>query len=181
MPTKITVNAASADSLSKAAERIRKYQRALANKNRQFVRELAEEGVNEMGRCLGVDPYPDDKHKEEMPMANHPHVFTGTQEGQMSASLRLIGENAPFIEFGAGSHYNGAAGSSPHPLGTELGFTIGSYGMGQGVNDSWEYTKDGTKYVSHGTQALMPLWNAKLKMQQEYPSKAKSIFSIKGI
>lgn len=37
-----------------------------------------------------------------------------------------------FIEFGAGIHYNGSAGSSPHPKGNEFGYTIGSYGKGLG-------------------------------------------------
>ena len=181
MPTKITVNAASADSLSKAAERIRKYQRALANKNREFVKELAKTGIEEISKSLGVDPQYDDEYKEEMPQYNHPHVFAGSKDGEMRATLKLTGPNAVFVEFGAGVHYNTPAGQSPHPLGEEFGYTIGSYGHGQGANDSWSYTKDGTTRLSHGTQALMPMWNASQEIRQEAVGKAKSIFSIKGI
>ena len=47
------------------------------------------------------------------------------------------GEDAVWVEFGAGVHYNGSAGTSPHPKGSELGFTIGGYGKGMGKKDVW--------------------------------------------
>lgn len=181
MPTKITVDALSEESLSKAADRVRKYQRALANKNRQFVKELAQKGIEEAATALLDDIYPlDTQDKHEAPTVNNPHVFAG-KDGEMSATLKLSGPNAVFVEFGAGTHFNGPAGASPHPLGEQLGYTIGSYGQGKGQYDSWEYTKSGTTYTSFGTPALMPLWKASQKMRQEAIGTAKSIFSIKGI
>ena len=45
------------------------------------------------------------------------------------------GEDAVWVEFGAGVYHNGSVGSSPHPKGAELGFTIGGYGKGNGKKE----------------------------------------------
>lgn len=180
--TKITIDALNPDSLDKAAERIRKLQRAYANKNRLLVKELTKIGVEEVKAALELDPQPDfPNEKEEIPTYNNPHVLSGEKYGEAKATIKLTGPNAAFVEFGAGAHYNGPAGSSPHPLGAELGYTIGSYGQGQGANDFWYYTKDDTEHLSHGTKALMPMWKASQKMRQNATATAKSVFSIKGI
>ena len=180
--TKIKIDALNPDSISRAADRVRKLQKAYANKNHLLVKELAKVGTDEIKDALSLNAQPDYPNEyEENPTTNNPHVLSGSKPGESKATLKLIGPNAAFVEFGAGIHYNGPAGSSPHPLGTELGYTIGSYGQGQGANDFWFYTKDETEHISHGTQALMPMWKASQKMRQEAKAKAKSVFSIKGI
>lgn len=69
------------------------------------------------------------------------------------------GEQAIFIEFGAGVYNNGAAGSSPHPWGAEKGFLIGEYGQGKGKRKAWGYYNDsGTVTVTRGTPAAMPMY-----------------------
>lgn len=66
------------------------------------------------------------------------------------------GEDAVWVEFGAGVYHNGAAGSSPHPAGAELGLTIGSFGK-NGKNPAWGfYDEDGLK-ITRGTPAKMPM------------------------
>lgn len=70
------------------------------------------------------------------------------------------GEDAVWVEFGAGVYYNGSLGSSPHPSGTELGFTIGGYGKGMGSRKTWGFYRDGELQLTHGTPAVMPLYNA---------------------
>lgn len=66
------------------------------------------------------------------------------------------GQDAVWVEFGAGVYHNGAAGSSPHPAGAELGFTIGSFGT-HGKSPAWGfYDKDGL-HITHGTPAKMPM------------------------
>lgn len=70
------------------------------------------------------------------------------------------GEQAIFIEFGAGVYNNGAAGSSPHPWGAEKGFLIGEYGQGKGKRQAWGYYNDsGTVTVTRGTPAAMPMYH----------------------
>lgn len=70
------------------------------------------------------------------------------------------GKDAIWCEFGAGVYHNGSVGSSPHPKGVELGYTIGSYGKGYGKGKAWGYYEDGELKITRGTPASMPMYNA---------------------
>ena len=71
------------------------------------------------------------------------------------------GEDAIWVEFGAGVYFNGSPGTSPHPRGQGLGMTIGSYGKGRGKRRVWGYYDEGGALVlTHGTPASMPMYNA---------------------
>lgn len=70
------------------------------------------------------------------------------------------GEDAVWVEFGAGVYHNGSVGSSPHPKGAELGFTIGGYGKGNGKKEIWGFYEDGELRLTHGTPARMPMSQA---------------------
>ena len=177
MPTKITIDALSAESLEKAAQRVRKLQKTYVNRNREFVRQLTDVGIKVI--YMNIWGLGD----SEPPEPNEPHVIMGNKDGVMTATLRLRGEDVMFVEFGAGVHYNTPAGQSPHPLGVELGYTIGSYGHGQGANDYWYYTDDdGYMHQSYGTEATMPMWKADQEIRQKFASIAKQVFgSITGV
>ena len=77
------------------------------------------------------------------------------------------GKEAVFVEFGAGVHFNGSAGTSPHPKGTELGFTIGDYGKHKGSNDSWRFRDEYGTHSTRGTEAQMPLYRAFMEAKSE--------------
>lgn len=88
------------------------------------------------------------------------------------------GKDAVFIEFGAGVHYNGSAGSSPNPLGADLAYTIGGYGAGRGKQDAWYFkSADGNVYETHGTPASMPLYKAVKAVSDDIVRIAKEVFS----
>lgn len=88
------------------------------------------------------------------------------------------GTDAVFMEFGAGVYYNGAVGSSPNPLGAALGFTIGSYGFGQGKKEVWGYMgEDGKLHLTHGTPASMPLYRALQSVVNDIEQIAREVFS----
>ena len=88
------------------------------------------------------------------------------------------GKDAVFMEFGAGVYYNGAVGSSPNPLGPTLGFTIGSYGFGQGKKEVWGYMgDDGRLHLTHGTPASMPLYRAVQSVANDIECIAREVFS----
>jgi hypothetical protein len=88
------------------------------------------------------------------------------------------GTDAVFMEFGAGVYYNGAVGSSPNPLGAALGFTIGSYGFGQGKKEVWGYMgEDGRLHLTHGTPASMPLYRALQSVVNDIEQIAREVFS----
>lgn len=86
------------------------------------------------------------------------------------------GEDAVWVEFGAGVHYNGSAGTSPHPKGSELGFTIGGYGKGMGKKDVWGFYEDGELRLTHGTPAIMPMYNAVKTVCDEIAEIARGVF-----
>lgn len=86
------------------------------------------------------------------------------------------GEDAVWVEFGAGVHYNGSAGTSPHPKGSELGFTIGGYGKGMGKKDVWGFYEDGELRLTHGAPAVMPMYNAVKTVCDEIAEIAREVF-----
>lgn len=98
-------------------------------------------------------------------------------EGDNVTLVIADGEDAIFMEFGAGVYYNGAVGGSPNPLGVNLGFTIGSYGFGLGKREVWGYTgEDGELHLTHGTPASMPLYRALQSVRQDLVQIAKEVF-----
>lgn len=86
------------------------------------------------------------------------------------------GEDAVWVEFGAGVHYNGSVGTSPHPKGSELGFTIGGYGKGKGKKDVWGFYEDGELRLTHGAPAVMPMYNAVKTVCDEIAEIAREVF-----
>ena len=88
------------------------------------------------------------------------------------------GEDAVFMEFGAGVYYNGGVGSSPNPLGAVLGYTIGSYGKGNGAKSVWGFKgEDGTLHLTHGVPASMPLYRALQSVVNDIEQIAREVFS----
>lgn len=85
-------------------------------------------------------------------------------------------KDAVWVEFGAGVYHNGAAGSSPHPRGGELGLTIGGYGKGMGKRQVWGFLEDGELRLTRGTPAAMPMYNAMQTVCREIASIAKEVF-----
>lgn len=100
-------------------------------------------------------------------------VSVTTQSGEDVVLVVATGDDAIFIEFGAGVHFNGAAGASPNPWGKEQLLLIGEYGRGQGVNDKWRITNG---VWSYGTKATMPMYRAVQELKERFPSMAKEVF-----
>lgn len=100
------------------------------------------------------------------------------QSGDNTTLVIADGKDAIFMEFGAGVYYNGSVGSSPNPLGTEFGFTIGSYGWGNGRKEVWGYTgDDGKIHLTHGAPASMPLYRAVQSVSRDIVRIAREVFS----
>lgn len=86
------------------------------------------------------------------------------------------GEDAVWIEFGAGVYHNGSPGSSPHPSGAELGFIIGGFGKGNGKKETWGYYEEGELKLTRGTPATMPMSRAITTVCDELSEIAKEVF-----
>lgn len=155
----ITINGASPQSLRRAANKVRQYKNSVIRNNKEFLKDLAVCGMDEA--MLRLSNVAEDYTPPSFTTYD-PHVYGDGKNGPMSTTLRLRGDQVTFVEFGAGVHYNGNPHGSPHPWGVELGFTIGDYGMHQGLNDGWWY---GGHYYQ-GTPAAMPLFYASVEMRQ---------------
>lgn len=86
------------------------------------------------------------------------------------------GEDAVWVEFGAGVYHNGSPGSSPHPNGAELGMIIGGFGKGNGKKEVWGYYEDGELKLTRGTPARMPMARAVTTVCNDIKEIAKEVF-----
>lgn len=112
-------------------------------------------------------------------------VKGGTRYGQVDVSIDergsvtvvvANGEDAVWIEFGAGVYHNGSPGSSPHPHGVELGMTIGGFGKGNGKKEVWGFYEEGELKLSRGTPAKMPMSRAITTVCNEISQIAREVF-----
>lgn len=89
----------------------------------------------------------------------------------------VAGGNAIWLEFGTGVRHNGPAGGSPHPVGAELGMTIGEYGQGKGANPNgwWYYDGDAVKHT-YGIPANMFMWSTARELERVAPELARDVF-----
>ena len=108
--------------------------------------------------------------------ARRAEVQVSIDERENVSVVIAAGEDAVWVEFGAGVYHNGSAGSSPHPKGSELGFTIGGYGKGMGKRKTWGFYEDGELRLTHGAPAVMPMYNAMKTVCDEIVSIAKEVF-----
>lgn len=170
MSGKIIEFSLSKGNIEKATKELQSYIDSITDKNALFVQKIAESGIpvidSKMNSVIGDSD------------TNHfTHVEVNSYEGYSEAKLIVEGKDLLFIEFGSGIHYNGAAGSSPHPKGSELGYTIGSYGEGHGKEDSWIYESDTGEWIrTYGTQAAMPVYSATLEMRNRVLEIAKEVY-----
>lgn len=169
MAKKISISL-SQKSIQNAIAEIRKYQQSLINKNAEFVRRLAELGIPVIDQNISATAGDSDKN-------HNTYIKINSFGSYAQAQLIVEGRDLLFIEFGSGIHYNGSAGSSPHPKGQEFGYTIGSYGKGQGANDHWFYYADtGESVMSRGAEATMPVYKASVEIIQNIRRIAKEVF-----
>ena len=91
------------------------------------------------------------------------------------------GEQAVFIEYGAGVYHNGGKaniGGSLHPWVDEYGlpYRIGMYGKLNGRKNAWNFGSGEKKALTRGTPAAMPLYKSFLKIHTEFEDIVKEVF-----
>lgn len=86
------------------------------------------------------------------------------------------GQAVAFIEFGTGVYFNpGEPYPEPRPTGI---VGIGKYGKGYGKRNAWGFYSDGgSKVITHGNPAAMPMWYATEEMRQKISEIAKDVFA----
>ena len=151
----------------------------LKNKLDKFVYELAQEGIPVIENNMAESSYTyDEKGIQSGSDTTHrTYVKLNSFGNYAKATLIVEGKELLFIEFGAGVYHNIEAGTSPHPLGAQYGFLIGSYGQGHGAQQVWGYYADsGELMLTRGTKATMPVYKADLAIRNAVVSVAKRVF-----
>lgn len=166
--------------ISQAVKQVEDYKKALADKEREFLRRLAEIGVEEATARFTTAQY------------------DGTNDVQVDApiwlddnkiAVRASGNAVTFIEFGTGYFYNSEG--DDHPAASKYGFTIGGYGQGRGKGDFWYYKGEpGTNgetpkkpsmaakgsVFTHGNPQNRCMWEASKKIREEILNIAREVF-----
>lgn len=166
----LTLNLFDKKSIDRVVNEIRLQKSEIGNKCNNFVRRLSEIGIPVIRQSISSTMGDSDK--------NHNIYIKVNSFGSYSQAILYVeGRDLLFMEFGSGVYYNGSAGGSPHPKGKEFGYTIGSYGKGQGKNESWFYYADsGEIAMSHGTKASMPVYKAGIEIRTQILKIAREIF-----
>ena len=159
-------------SITKAIREIEKYKIEFQKKVDTYRKRIAEEVVVNASLNFGSSMI-DDRLRGG---PRKPNVDVRVDERGSIAVVVADGEDAVWCEFGAGVYHNGSVGSSPHPKGNELGFTIGSYGKGYGKQKAWGYYEDGQLVITRGTPASMPMYNAVQEVTRKAIEIAREVF-----
>lgn len=161
--------------IDRAIRELEEYKQSVIQKTVVF-REKAAEKIAELARS-GFDGAIADDLTDDSGGAKQASVKVYLDSRENVTTVIAYGEDAVWVEFGAGVYHNGAAGSSPHPYGSELGFTIGSYGKGKGKGKAWGYYENGKLKLSHGTPAVMPMASALTAVLNGIEGIAREVFS----
>ena len=157
------------------------YKSDLNSKLKIFVNEVAKLGIPVIETKIAEANYTyDEDNIQSGSDTTHKTYINLVSSGDYAeATLIVEGEEILFIEFGAGVSYNTPKGTSPHELGSQYKFLIGTYGKGYGARQIWGYYDDGGELVlTRGTKATMPMWEAKkvIRNSENVISIARKVF-----
>jgi len=172
----IDVNIFDSKSIDAAITELKRYKASinikielLKQRVAEFIRQRAQSGFDNSI----ADEYTEKTQQRWGVVPKVSSVSVTTQDAGEVVLVVATGDDAIFIEFGAGVHFNGASGYSPHPWGEEHGFLIGEYGQGLGSREQWPIM---TGFWSYGTKATMPMYRAVMELKDVFPSMAKEVF-----
>ena len=175
MGKKVISISLSTKDINRAIKELEKYKQDFQKKVNLFRKKVADEIANmsQAGfNSSGVDDW----------------LLGGTRQANVSVSvsdggnITLViakGEDAVWVEFGAGVYHNTGVGDSPNPYGKEKGLTIGSFGKhgGQNVWGFYEVPGDPTTLqLTHGTAATMPMYNSVQAIVPQIVTIAREVF-----
>lgn len=175
---KISLTIDSDASFTKALSELEVYKSKLESKVAVFNERVAQE-LRDLAQQIASSAFADYYWPKKDPtnlIQDRANVSITVESSGDTSLVIMSGEDALWIEFGTGVLYNGAAGSSPHPKGSELGMTIGGYGKGKGKRRKWAFNKDGVTYFTHGIPAFMPMWKAAQETRARLEQIGREVF-----
>jgi hypothetical protein len=163
----ININLNKSGSLTDAIKKIKAYREDIDNKLDELVRTLADNGVTVARSWLGATQGDSTRASVGLEVDSSGNIHT--------AIISLEGEDALFIEFGAGIHYNG----SDPPHAAEFGYGVGTYNPASDNAwnpDGWWYWTGTERKHSYGTEGTYPVFHAAENMRNQLIMKALQIF-----
>ena len=164
-------------SINRAIREVRAYSEEVKQKTEQLRKKVAERiqwsASQGFSSAVVSDVFKGDPPKTSAVTVNITH-------GDQVSIVFTDGEEAVFIEYGAGVYHNGGQGmigSSPHPWvqnGVETRpFFIGMYGHGKGARNAWNIDRD---TVTHGTPAAMPMYRGFMEAKNALDEMVREVF-----
>lgn len=163
-------------SIQNAIKELNQYKESLQNKNDEFVRRLAELGINAIHITMKNVDLGEDEWNYSAESITESTGITAEEK------IVLSGKRILYIEFGAGVIHS----QPQNPKAKEMGYGVGTnspkgwawnttlYGGG------WYYTseKNGESVHTKGNPAYMPMYLSSVEIRQNVRTIAKEIFDI---
>ena len=167
----IHIEAFDKSSVDKAIEEIKAIKKEWKRKTSQAENLIAEELANLINENLMnviiADDLKDIKTHQEV------HRAPGVEARAKGNTVTIYGENAVFIEFGAGIYHNGGEVNNPLSEAVQFDTSIGSYGKGHGNQKYWFVAHN---LISCGTPAYMPIYEAIETIKPMIPTIVRQVF-----
>ena len=161
--------------LRDAERQIQEYKATLNQKAQEFVRALADKGLDVAKVRFASAEY-----------AGSNDVSCRVEQNGNTCTIVAEGKSVAFIEFGTGAHHNGYGGELPPGVGAH-----GSYGKGQGANRRWYYYGDpgnagtpvkqvdgkGQLNYTDGNEPAMAMWGAVEEMASQVEATWREVWN----
>ena len=161
--------------LRDAERQIQEYKATLNQKAQEFVRALADKGLDVAKVRFANAQY-----------AGSNDVSCHVEQNGNTCTIIAEGKSVAFIEFGTGAHHTGYGGELPPGVGAH-----GSYGKGQGANRRWYYygesgnagtpvkQVDGKGQLNYtdGNEPAMAMWGAVEEMASQVEATWREVWN----
>lgn len=169
-------------SIDKVIKELEKYRDSLDDKLNEFIRRLADIGVNAAMMTLATKGQGDAERDADFNVEFDVDGETIKGVVSISSKPRETADGRLFYphlawEFGAGNRFNGS--TSPNPKADKFGMGPGTFpGQTHVPNPGYWYYRDenGEAVRSYGTQAIMPMYTATIEMLERINDIAKEVF-----
>lgn len=166
--------------VSRAIKELAQYKKDFLKKCDELLKQIAERIAEEAER--GFNGAIVDDLMEKSGGAKTANVTVRVEKRGDTYVVVADGEDAVWVEFGAGVYHNGSVGSQPNPLSQNITnvpnapIAIGSFGV-NGRKKTWGfYDENGALKITRGTPAQMPMYKAIQTVSREVVSIAKGVF-----
>ena len=169
----------SESSIGQAIRELEQYRKDFEAKCNEVLRRIAERIKEEATHGFTGAIVDDLTEKSGGPREAHVNV-TVEQRGDTYVIV-ADGEDAIWVEFGAGVYHNGAVGSQPNPFSKNVSgvpnapIAIGTFGT-NGRKPTWGFYEDGELKITRGTPASMPMYKAVQSVSGEVLTIAREVF-----